>query len=132
MVRRWCGQRRVNQHHERLVTVHSHQQRGCMEEQESDSSDAAEGNKPTGDTDDSPSALLRDAGEVVEEGPPPPHEGHCIQNAEEANPPGPSGLVLENESLVADDFQWVVSFLAYSADREFGLPGQLWRSEFTR
>ena len=25
--------------------------------------------------------------------PPPPHDGQCIQNSEEANPPGPLGLV---------------------------------------
>ena len=51
----------------------------CKEEQESDSSDAEEGNKPTGDPDGCSSALLRNAEEVVEEGPP-PLELQCIQN----------------------------------------------------
>ena len=74
-------------------------------EQESDSADAEEGRMPTGDTDDSSGALLENAKEVVVGGPPPPTEGPSAQNAVESNPPGPLGLVLGNESLVADDLQ---------------------------
>ena len=77
-------------------------------EQETDSSEAVEGSEPSGHTDDSSSALLVNAQEVV--GPPPPPEGQRFQNAAEANPagpPGPPGLVLENESLVANDFRCV-------------------------
>ena len=99
MGRTWSRQTRVNQHHERPVSVHSHQQLGRVE-----GAEAEEGNKLTGDTDDSSGALLGNAEEVVEEGPPPPPEGHCIQNAEMANLPGPPGRVLEKESSVANDF----------------------------
>ena len=68
------------------------------------------------------SALLRNAEEVVEEGP--PHlEGQHVQNSVEANPPGPLGLVLENESLVATELQWFAAVLLLQT--AFLLDGQL-------
>ena len=74
-------------------------------EQESDNSEAEERSKPMGDRDHSSSALLGNAKEVVQDGPPPPPEGQCFQNAVDANPPGRQGLLLEGEGVEADEFQ---------------------------
>ena len=41
----------------------------------------------------------------VDRGSPPPPEGQCVQIDADANPPGPPGLVNEDESEEASDFQ---------------------------
>ena len=43
--------------------------------------------------------------EEVEEGPPPPPEGQCVQHAADANLPEPPGHVLENEGVEVEDCQ---------------------------
>ena len=67
-------------------------------------SSKAEGGQPTGDTDDSSSAVLGNA-KVVEEGSPSPPEGQCTLNAVDAFPPGPPGLVLKDEGVEVKDYQ---------------------------
>ena len=79
-------QGRVNRHHERLVSCHTHQQFGSMERNARVRQFRSRGRKPTGDTDGS-SIALRNVEDVVEEGPP-RRDGQCIRNAEEADPPG--------------------------------------------
>ena len=60
------------------------------EEQASESSETErKGNEPTGDTVTARVPCGENVEKMVEEGPPPPPEGHCIQNDAEANPPGP-------------------------------------------
>ena len=90
----------------------------CMgtrdDEQYVDSSEVEEAWKPTGGTNDGSGAPLRRADVVVEVVPPPP-EGKCTQDAEEANPLGPPGLVvgegeqkdepLKDVSVAINDFQ---------------------------
>ena len=63
-------QGKVSRHHERLVSWHTHQQFGSMERNARVQQFRSRGRKPTGDTDGSSIALLRNAEEVVEEGPP--------------------------------------------------------------
>ena len=70
---------------------------GAWTEQQSDSSEAEEGSKPTGDTDDSSSAPLRNAEEVVGKGPPSPPEGQCVQNVVEATERGRLALCLRTK-----------------------------------
>ena len=50
----------------------------------------------SGDTDDSASATPENGTRKVEEGPPPPPDGQCLQSAAEANPPGLPGRVNEH------------------------------------
>ena len=85
------------------------------EEQDTDGSEVQEEKKPTGGTDDSSGALLGRVDVVVDEVPLPPTKRQCIQNAEEANAPGPPGLVvgeeeqkdepMEDVSVAVNDFQ---------------------------
>ena len=57
---------------------------------------------PAGDTDESESVATGSGKKEVHKGPPPPPEGHCVQMAADANPPGPPGLANEMESEEAD------------------------------
>ena len=65
--RRRSGQRRVDQHHERLVSRHSHQHLRAQGKRSKSPTVQKRKNRPT---DDSPSSQLRNAEEVAEEGPP--------------------------------------------------------------
>ena len=83
------GRTEAYRSHERPVSKPSRKQFEHMERTtgvECESS-KAEGDQPTGDTDDSSSALL--GKEVVEEGSPSPPEGQCTLNVVDAFPPGP-------------------------------------------
>ena len=63
----------------------------------------------TGDTDDRACARLGKE-EEVEESPPLPCQGQCVQTCAEANPPPPPGIVLESEGVEDKDFWSVVPF----------------------
>ena len=97
-------QGRVNRYHERHVSWHIHQQFGSLERTARVPQFRSRRRKPAGDTDGSSTAPLRNAQEVVEEGPP-PREGQCMQNTVEANPPGSLCFVKSSCDLLCSHLQ---------------------------